>query len=118
MIIKRKLYSSYPAPQPQVLAEQQPAPMTSKDLQLEQMKLQRQLIMTNRMRQRLQAEERQDQMRRITQLQKSEMRKDEQEDKNRVTVKRLENQSSENAKDNTALYKTKSRPVPPVPMKV
>ena len=104
MRIKRKLFSN-PQEQPQ---------MTSKDIQLEEGRLQRQLLMTQRMRQKIQADEKKSQMNRIIQQQRMEQRKDLEEDKQRVRIKKME-QANNDA--NTSLYKTKSRPVPPVAMK-
>ena len=88
--------------------------MTSKDIQLEEGRLQRQLLMTQRMRQKIQADEKKSQMNRIIQQQRMEQRKDLEEDKQRVRIKKME-QANNDA--NTSLYKTKSRPVPPVAMK-
>ena len=110
MIILRKLFASPNSPQPE-----QEGQLTSRDLQLEQSRLQRQLIQTQRMKQRLQAEERKNQMNRIMQLQKMEQRKDLEEDKQRIRIKKLEDSNSGN--DNTSLYKSKSKTVAPVPMK-
>lgn len=104
MRIKRKLFSN-PQEQPQ---------MTSKDIQVEQMKLQRQLLTTQRMEQKLKAEERRSEMNRIIQQQRMEKNKDLEEDKQRVRIKKMEQVNND---ANTSLYKTKSRPVPPVAMK-
>lgn len=105
MKIRRKLFSdNLPPQEPQ---------MTSKDMQVEQMKLQRQLLVTQRMKQKLQADEKRAEMNQLLQRQRMEQRKDMEEDKQRVRVKKME-QSDNN---NSNLYKTKSRPVAPVPMK-
>ena len=106
--IKQKIFtkSSQPNNQDQ---------LTTKDLQLEQMKLQRQLMQTQRMKQRLESEEKREQSRRIMQLQKMEQRRDIEEDKQRLKSKKLENDSSD--KNNTSLYKSKSHPIAPVSMK-
>ena len=103
MRIRRKLFT-----------DQAPEQMTSRDMQLEQMKLQRQLMQTSRLRQKLEAQERRDESRRIMQLQKMEHLKDIEEDRQRVRVKKLEDKD-DNA--NTSLYKSKSHPVAPVSMK-
>ena len=96
-----------------IFTEQAPEQMTSRDMQLEQMKLQRQLMQTSRLRQKLEAQERRDESRRIMQLQKMEHLRDLEEDRQRVRVKKLED--TENT--NTSLYKSKSHPVAPVSMK-
>ena len=112
MRVKRKLFSSPQQPQqPQNMASR--PQISSRDAQLEEGRLQRQLLITQRMRQKLQADEKKNQMNRIIQLQRMEQRKDLEEDKQRVRVKRME----QNNEVNTSLYKTKARPVNPVPMK-
>lgn len=103
MRIRRKLFT-----------DQAPEQMTSRDMQLEQMKLQRQLMQTSRLRQKLEAQERRDESRRIMQLQKMEHLKDIEEDRQRVRVKKLEDKDDN---VNTSLYKSKSHPVAPVSMK-
>lgn len=103
MRIRRKLFT-----------DQAPEQMTSRDMQLEQMKLQRQLMQTNRLRQKLEAQERRDESRRIMQLQKMEHLKDIEEDRQRVRVKKLEDKDDN---VNTSLYKSKSHPIAPVSMK-
>ena len=103
MRIRRKLFT-----------DQAPEQMTSRDMQLEQMKLQRQLMQTGRLRQKLEAQERRDESRRIMQLQKMEHLKDIDEDRQRVRVKKLEDKDDN---VNTSLYKSKSHPVAPVSMK-
>ena len=103
MRIRRKLFT-----------DQAPEQMTSRDMQLEQMKLQRQLMQTGRLRQKLEAQERRDESRRIMQLQKMEHLKDIEEDRQRVRVKKLEDKDDN---VNTSLYKSKSHPVAPVSMK-
>lgn len=107
MKLRRKLYAS-----PQ---QQEDRPITSRDMQLEQGRLQRQLMQTQRMRQRLEAQEKRDEIRRITQLQRMEQQKDIEEDKQRIRVKRLE--ESEKGNNNPSLYKSKPHPVAPVSMK-
>ena len=121
MIIKRKYYSSnFQQPsieqQPEINADKQN--MTSKDLQIEQMRLQGQMIETQKMRQRLQAEERMQRMRQISQVQKMEQKKDEEEKDNQIKVRKIENQKENNNSENIGLYKTKSKPVQPVSMKM
>ena len=114
--IKRKLFSKQGNKESSSVnsSVNPPNQLTSRDMQLEQMKLQRQLMQTNRMRQRLEAEERRDESRRIMQLQKMEQRKDIEEDKQRVRIRKMEEGDQNN---NTSLYKSKSHPVAPVSMK-
>lgn len=116
MIIRRKLFASTPQPENK---GQQPAQgfgdqMSSRDLQLEQMKLQRQLMQTERMKQKMQAEERRDEARRLMQQQKLEQQKEVEDNKQRIRIKKME--SGEN-NVNVSLYKTKPHPTAPVPMK-
>lgn len=113
MIILRKLFASSQSSQGNS-PDQPNEQLTSKELQLEQGRLQRQLLQTQRMKQKMQAEERKDQMNRILQLQKMEQRKDVEEDKQRVRTKKLEDSTKS---ENTTLYKSKPKTVAPVPMK-
>ena len=120
MIIKRKLFASNdPTPEqsPEIgLAKQE---MTSKDLQIEQMRLQRQILETQRMRQRMQAEERMQEMKQVNQTQKLEQKKDEAQKDNQLKVKKIDAQNSRQEVNinNIGLYKTKSKPTPTVSMK-
>lgn len=109
MIIKRKLFAS--SPQQSGQGQQ----MNSKDLQLEQGRLQRELLKTQRMKQQMQAEERDARIKRTLQLQKMEQRKDIEEDKARIRAKKLEDDSNENK--SLGLYKSRPHSVAPVPMK-
>lgn len=109
MRIRRKLFASTPQQQGQ---EQS---ITSKDLQIEQGRLQRELLKTQRMKQKMQAEERDARIKRTLQLQKMEQRKDIEEDKARIRVKNLEDSGNENKA--LGLYKSKPHSVAPVPMK-
>lgn len=108
MIILRKLFALPNSPQPE-----QEGQLTSRDLQLEQGRLQRQLIQTQRLKQKIQAEERKNQMSRIIQLQKMEQRKDMEEDKQRVRIKKAEQSDYKT----NSLYKSKPNMIAPVPMK-
>jgi hypothetical protein len=100
MIIKRKLFASNdPTPEqsPEIgLAKQE---MTSKDLQIEQMRLQRQILETQRMRQRMQAEERMQEMKQVNQTQKLEQKKDEAQKDNQLKVKKIDAQNSRQEED-------------------
>ena len=109
MRIKRKLFASQNTTQPEDNSQ-----LTSRDIQLEQMKLQRQLMQTQRMKQKIQAEERNERAKRIMQQQKLEQQKEREEDRQMLRVKSMENKENN---PNTSLYKTKSHPVTPVSMK-
>lgn len=114
MIILRKKTKSFANPDPSV-SQDPNNQLTSKDLAIENMKMQRQLMMNQRMKQKLQAQERADRMKQIAKIQKSEDEKDEQETKNQINRKKVEQEKDE-AK-NVGLYKTKSKMPAPVPMK-
>ena len=73
--------------------------VTSRDLLVEQMKQQRQLLQTQRLREKLQAQERRDMM------------------KNQVKINKIQAEQNDGAK-NVSLYKTRAKTVPPVSMKV
>lgn len=107
MKIKRKLYTKFQGNQEEV------PQITSKDLQLEQGRLQRELMKTQRLRQKMQQEERQNDAKRLMQLQKMEQKKDMEEDKARIRIKKMEDDKEEK----TSLYKSKPHLVAPVPMK-
>lgn len=131
MIIKRKLYAlvnqsgnnvgvggnqnNNPNNNP---APQQPDIMTAKDLQIEQMKLQRQLMQTQRMRQKMEAEERLNQSKQLAQMQRSQQKEDREEKENQVRVRKLQDDTAINPADrNWNLVKTKAKPTAPVSMK-
>lgn len=114
MIILRRKIKSFADPDPSV-SQDPNNQLTSKDLAIENMKMQRQLMLNQRMKQKLQAQERADRIKQITRAQKNEEAKDEQESKNQIKVKKIE-QDRDEAK-NVGLYKTKSKMPAPVPMK-
>ena len=118
---KSKLFVAIPsavnkpdAPQEQDQQNPEEQAKTSKDLLVEQMKLQRIMLQTQKQRQQLQAQESRDRMRQVQTAQKVEQKKEEQEDKN--DLKRRKMEVDEGAK-NVGLYKSRSNPVAPVPMK-
>lgn len=90
--------------------------VTSRDLQLEQMRMQRQLLQTQRMREKLAAQERRDAMKTLQQSQKDDTDEKESQAKNQIRLKKLDNE--ETGAKNVNLYKTRSKVVSPVPMKV
>ena len=105
MIIKRKLFNDPGAED-----------LSPRDLLLENMKMQRQIMINNRTKQKLEEQARRDRLRRISQAQSLEEKKDEQLAKNQIKVKKLEQDS--NDKNNASLYKVASRLTTPVPMKI
>lgn len=105
MIIKRKLFNDPGAED-----------LSPRDLQLENMKMQRQIMINNRTKQKLEEQARRDRLRRISQAQSLEEKKDEQLAKNQIKIKKLEQDS--NDKNNASLYKVASRLTTPVPMKI
>lgn len=105
MIIKRKLFNDPGAED-----------LSPRDLQLENMKMQRQIMINNRTKQKLEEQARRDRLNRISQAQSLEEKKDEQAAKNQIKVKKLEQDSNE--KNNVSLYKVASRLTAPVPMKI
>lgn len=119
---KSKLFASImnEANQPDNPQEQnqQPSPdaqlRTSKDLLVEQMRLQKVMLQTQKQRQQLQAQESRDRLRQVTTAQRIAQRKEEQEDKNEIKRRKME--VEEGAK-NVSLYKSRSGRVEPVPMK-
>ena len=73
-------------------------------------------MINNRTKQKLEEQARRDRLRRISQAQSLEEKKDEQLAKNQIKVKKLEQDS--NDKNNASLYKVASRLTTPVPMKI
>jgi hypothetical protein len=90
--------------------------VTSRDLQIEQMKQQMQILQTQRLREKIAAQERRDSMKNLQEAQKQETKQNESENKNLIKTAKIQDQREE-AK-NVGLYKTRSKPVQPVPMKV
>lgn len=119
---KSKLFASImnEANQPDNPQEQnqQPSPdaqlRTSKDLLVEQMRLQKVMLQTQKQRQQLQAQESRDRLRQVTTAQRIAQRKEEQEDKNEIKRRKME---VEDGAKNVSLYKSRSGRVEPVPMK-
>ena len=98
--------------------EQQPElqGMAVKDMQMEQFKLQRQQRLIQHQKNQLQIKEDMARAKALTQQPKLEQEKDEAEDKDRIRIKQQERLSNEGKKDNTNLYKTKSKITAPVSM--
>lgn len=128
IVLRNKRYSDYvPKPgetakvdnergQPgQQLPSQEEQQVTSKDLQLEQLKLQRQQQLILHQRAMLQQKETLQRQRELVQRQKMENDKDESDDKDRIKIRQQE--IKDGKADNTGLYKTKSKANQPVPMK-
>lgn len=119
MIILRKKTKSFAYPYDDPSVTQDPNnQLTSKDLTIENMKMQRQLMLNQRMRQKLQAQERADRIRQISRAQKDEDNRDEQDMRNQIKIKKIEQDNSASEAKNIGLYKTRSKITPPVPMKV
>lgn len=120
MIILRKKTKSfaYPDPNPPVSQAANNQQLTSKDLAIENMRMQRQLMINQRMRQKLQAQEHADRLRQISRAQRDEDDRDEQDMKNQIKIKKIEQDNSSSEAKNVNLYKTKSKVTPPVSMKV
>lgn len=119
---KSKLFASVmnEANQPNNPQEQnqQPSPdaqlRTSKDLLVEQMRLQKVMLQTQKQRQQLQAQENRDRLRQVQTAQRVAQKKEEQEDKNEIKRRKLE---VDKGAKNVSLYKSRSGRVDPVPMK-
>ncbi len=92
------------------------SPASSKDLLIQQMRLQRQIMITQQQRQRMQNQETMEQMKQLSQKSKAQSDKDNAEKSQNIRVQRQ--QQEDQKPDNTGLYKTKSKILPPVSMKV
>ena len=82
---------------------------TSKELQMEQMKLQRQLLLTQRAKDRARQQERESKMRQQMQAQRLEQRRDEENDKKIIQSQRLTAQKQKNENDAMPPSLVKSR---------
>ena len=89
--------------------------ITSRDLQIEQMKQQRQLLHTMRLREKIQAQERRDAMVNARLAQKQSAQEKDDDIKNQIRI--TKNQAQDEGAKNVGLYKTRSKAVQPVPMK-
>ncbi len=126
IVLRNKAYSSANIPKPGEMIDPGKAPqlpaqgddnsqeVTAKDLQLEQMRLQRQQIQIQHQRRVLQAKEQMAKARNMTQLQKMENEKEQSDNKDRLRAHQVE--VANQKPDNTSLYKTKSKAVQPVAM--
>lgn len=90
--------------------------ITSRDLQIEQMKQQRQILQTQRLREKIQAQERRDAMRNLQEAQKQAAKENESEAKNQIKIQRMQNE--EDHAENVSLYKSRAKSTQPVPMKI
>jgi len=91
--------------------------VTSKDILIEQMKQQRQLMQTIRLKDKLRAEERKERMRSLQKIQKAKQEEDERIVKSITKAAEESTNNSEGIKARAiSLYKSRSTPVPPVSM--
>ena len=90
--------------------------LTSKDLQLEQMRMQKQILQIQHQKEQMKIKEDMARRRNLTQLNKMESEEKQTQQKNQIKTRKIE--ANNDKVDNTGLYKTKSKPVQPVPMKV
>jgi hypothetical protein len=88
--------------------------LTPRELMLENYKMQRQIMINQRTREKLEADKAKTRMREVQAAQRIEQRKDEQENQGRI-----ESQKMQNAQDvprNVNLYKSRPKAVDPVSM--
>jgi len=95
-------------------AVEEPQQLTPRDIQLENMRMQRQIMINQRTKQKLEADAAKNRMKRIQQLQKMEMQKDMQENKAMLQTQKMQN--LDDSPKNVGLYKTRSKGVDPVAM--
>ena len=91
--------------------------LTSKDYQLENMKLQREIMRNQRQEQRLREEERRQLLQTQKENQRQEMKATQEEDKNQLRLKESQNRSENNGAQHIGLYKKSTTAVKPVSMK-
>ena len=109
MIILRKKDKVFAQSQNQ---QQQP---TSNDLMIEQMKLQKQAMETQKQREKLRSEEARKRMTMMQRLQKQEDEREDKERNDQIKAKKIEQDN--NKPENQGLYKSKSKIVTPIPMR-
>lgn len=95
---------------------QQVPQLTSKDLQIERMRLQREMMRNNRLRQEIAAKERQDAIRNQMRAQKYAEEEKNNDEKNAINAQKAVRGTQEN-QPNTGVYKKATIAKPPVPMK-
>ena len=85
---------------------------TAKELQIEQMKLQRQLLLTQRARDKASQQERDSKMRQQIQNQKLEQKRDDENDKKIIQSQKLSNQKQRDSIDSMppSLVKNRTKP--------
>ncbi len=88
--------------------------LTPRDLQLENMKMQRQIMINQRTREKLEADRIKARMKSIQSAQRMEQQRDIQDEKNRIQTQKMEN--AQDLPRNVNLYKNKSTVVQPVSM--
>ena len=89
--------------------------ITSRDLLLEQMRLQRQQRLIQHQKAQLQVKENMARARALAQQQRLEREKGEDDQKDSIRIKQME-ENSNVAKNTSSLYKTKSRPITSISM--
>lgn len=117
MIYKVRRFSTQDQNQGQEMEENV---MTSKDYQLENMKLQREIMRNQRQQQRLEAEERQQQLRSQQSAQRQETKQNMEDSKNQLRLKESQNRKDSDQNpgaQHPGLYKKNTSAVKPVPMK-
>ena len=116
IILRSKAFADSPENNIQENLNQQM--ITSRELQIEQMKQQRQLLQTQRLREKIAAQERRDAMKNLTQAQKDAAKENDNDTKNSIKVAKVQNERADDSAKNVSLYKVRSKPVQPVPMKI
>lgn len=129
MIVKRKIktFAASPlVPQQPFLnptvnstpAEQQTQQVTARDLQVENMKLQRQMMINSRMKAKIENDNRIAQAKTLAEMQKTEAKKDQAEKTAMTRMQKTQAEAQQSpAERNWASIRQKSKPTGAVPMK-
>lgn len=88
---------------------------SSNDLMVQQMKLQKQVMETQKQREKLRSEETRKRLQVMQRTQKMQNEQDEEQREDQIKAKKLEMEN--NKPDNQGLYKSKSKIVTPIPMR-
>lgn len=128
--VQRKVFAEVPLGNQYQNAQTQPGPQqqqqvpqdqaddlpSARELQAENMKMQRQIMMNQRLQQQLAQQERNNMFKRRIQEQKIEQVKDNRESREQIQTKRLENEA-EKGGGRQSLVKQRTTALKPIPMK-
>lgn len=117
MIVLRRKSKFFSNNNPSQVPPGQVPPTDPKQLTIENMRLQRMIMQNQRMKQKMEADERNARLRSLAKIQQAEAKKDATEMNNQVKIQKMEQQDRNPADRKWGLLKSSAKPTPPVPMK-